>query len=85
MTKKKEEYTQKTTQKVTEERKVHQHETIFTIPEINGNFCICVGNKIISKQNFVSLEEAIAYIDSKPWELIVNATCAIYDLSKNFK
>lgn len=85
MAKKKEEYKQKAVVQNEEVRKVHQHETIFTIPEINGNFCICVGNKIISKQNFISLEEAKAYIDSKPWELIVNATCAIYDLSKNFK
>lgn len=65
-----------------ETTKVHQYLQVFTIVERNGNFNIAVGNKIITKKTFISIEDAENYIDSKPWELIVNATCCIYDLSK---
>lgn len=70
---------------VKETSKVHEFEKIFTIVERNGNFNIAVGNKIVSKLTFVSLEETQDYINSKPWELIVNAVCCIYDLAKEMK
>lgn len=73
--------------KIKEEQvsKTHNYETIFTIVEQNGNFRIAVANKLISRMNFVTLEEAQSYIDSKPWELIINATCAIYEISLTIK
>lgn len=64
---------------VTESVKTHQHD-IFTIVEKNGNCLIAISNKIISKNSFASIEEAKEYIDSKPWELLINASCAIYDI-----
>lgn len=62
--------------------KVHQYEQIFSIVEHGGVFSIAVGNQVISKCTFANLNEAKFYIDAKPWELIINATCCVYDLSK---
>lgn len=70
---------------VKETTKIHQYLQVFTIIERNKNFNIAVSNKIVSKKTFVSLDDAIEYINSKPWELIINATCCIYDLSKEVK
>lgn len=65
--------------------KIHQFEDIFTIVERNEEFVIAIGNKIIVADKFKSLSDAQKYIESKPWKLIINATCCIYDMSKNSK
>lgn len=43
--------------------------------EVESEFKVVVGNAIISNKDFFTLEDAISYIDSKPWELIVNLFC----------
>lgn len=68
---------------VTEQNKVEQCEPFFTLISRNGVTQIAVGNYIVSKLQFASTDEAKEYIQSKPWELLVNATCAIYDISKS--
>lgn len=47
----------------------------FNIVEHKGDILITIGNDVLSKQETV--EKAVEYIESKPWELILNAT-AIY-------
>lgn len=68
------------TVEVVESNRTYQHEDLFVIVEQNGQFRIAVTNKIISNKVFGSLKEATNYIDSKPWELIVNVSCAIWDI-----
>lgn len=65
--------------------KVHVHENIYQIVENKGSFIIAVANKIVTNNNFATLEEAKTYIDSKPWELIINVTCLIYDMGQKEK
>lgn len=68
-----------------EEHFVRMHQTeegIFTVLERDGIFKIAVGNKIIVKNEFKSCEEAYDYIEAKPWELIINTVCLVYELSK---
>lgn len=65
--------------------KVHVHEKIFQIVENKGSFVIAVANKIVTTNNFATLDEAKAYIDSKPWELVINVTCLIYDMGQKKK
>lgn len=85
MTKKKENYGKVPHVEVENTTKTEQYETIFTLVERKEGVKIAVADKLISKLNFTNLEEAKQYIDSKPWELIVNATCLLYDLTKNVK
>lgn len=59
--------------------KTHQYADLFLIVEHEGEFMIALTNKILSPKRFKSLEDAQAYIDAKPWELIVNATIAVYE------
>lgn len=47
---------------------------IFTIAEKDGKFHILVQNYIVSEKTFDKLEKAEKYINSKPWELIINVT-----------
>lgn len=61
---------------------VEIYEDIFAIVEIQGNYGIGIAGKMVVNRPFATKEEAKAYIDSKPWELIINATCLIYDLGK---
>ena len=80
MAKKKEEgYETKPKVQSTELVKTHQHD-VFIIVEKNGQCLIALGDKIISKCSFSTVEEAQNYIDSKPWELIINATCAVWEI-----
>lgn len=68
-----------------EEPAVTIHEGIFQIVKNNGNYIIGVADKVICKQVFATKEEAIAYIDKKPWDLIINVSCLCYDMSKKTK
>lgn len=59
--------------------KTHQHD-IFTIIEWKGVYRIALANKIISSKTFEKLNEARMYINRKPWELLINASVAVYDI-----
>lgn len=65
--------------KVTDQMKTHEKD-IFLILEHNGVYLIALTNKIVSKSLFNTIEEAEAYIDSKPWELILNATAVMMNI-----
>ena len=62
-----------------EEFKTNQveQEDLFLIVNKDGKYLIALTNKIVSKQQFETLEEARAYVQSKPWELILNATAVM--------
>lgn len=68
--------------KKTDTIKTEAYQVIFTLVTRNKETEIAVGNNIVSKIKFKSTKEAKNYIDSKPWELIVNTTCCIYDMSE---
>lgn len=80
--------------KITEVKKQQFHEvknSPFTIFEDNKVFKILVGNNIADKRQFKSLDSAVKYIKSKPYELIFT-TCIILfnklrdkELSEQFK
>lgn len=54
---------------------------MFTLVTRSKKTQIAVTNKIVSREEFESVEAAKAYVDSKPWELIVNATLVVMDLT----
>lgn len=62
-----------------EEFKTNQveQEDLFLIVNKDGKYLIALTNKIVSKQQFNTLEEARNYVQSKPWELILNATAVM--------
>ena len=70
------EHTNEPKVEVVESTATHQHE-MFTIVEHDGEFMIAIGNQIISKEKFNDLKHAKAYIDRKPWEMILNATAVM--------
>lgn len=70
---------------VTETAKTENYETIFTLVTRNNKTRIAVTNKIISVKEFDTVKAAKEYIDSKPWELIVNATLVINDITNSKK
>lgn len=74
----------------TETIKVHKAKSkpFFIIErEINENktFEIAVGQEIISEKKFNSYDEAQRYIGSKPWEIIINLACLIYQNQKEYE
>lgn len=69
---------------VTDSVKTHKHD-VFTIVERNGQCVIAFTDKIISQRTFNSVQEAIDYIESKPWELMINVPCAVMDILFNMK
>ena len=57
---------------------------IFQILKHNDKYMVAITNKIISSKVFDTKEAAEAYIDGKPWELIINAAVGVFDiLSEN--
>lgn len=58
---------------------------IFNLVLQNGQVFIAIGNHIVTRNNFASVEDAKAYIDAKPWDLLVNTTCLIYDITNELK
>lgn len=73
---KKEDYSQEA--KVTNiEVNEQNYEDVFLIVKNANHYLIALTNQIVSKQQFASVEEAKAYIQSKPWELIFNATAVM--------
>lgn len=53
---------------------------MFTLVTKNNTVLIAVADKIVSRQTFKTEKAAQEYIDSKPWELLVNVACVCYDL-----
>lgn len=52
----------------------HTHkveDTPFTVIYHNGKHHICIANNIVGDRPFDSIEEAEAYIEQKPWQLIL--------------
>lgn len=76
---KEEEYTHKPRVEVTDKVMTSGHD-MFTLVTKQGRVMIAVADKIVSKLQFETEEAAINYIDSKPWELLVNVACVCYDL-----
>lgn len=68
--------------KVVETNKTEQYEEFFKLVTSNKLTRIACGNAIVSRLQFKSVKEAKSYIDSKPWELIINVTAYINDLLK---
>lgn len=61
------------------------HEDVFMIGNHEGKWKIAIAGKLVSRREFDSREEAREYIQSKPWELIFNATCIMYENIQAFK
>lgn len=80
MAKKKEEFSNEPKVEITEEIKTSNYEC-FNLVTRNGKTQVCIQNYILSKKEFESEEAAKSYIDSKPWELIVNASCCLMEIS----
>ena len=71
--------------KVVETNKTEQYNEFFTLVTSNKQTRIACGNAIVSRQVFKSVKEAKAYIDQKPWELIINVTAYVNDQLKQSK
>ena len=67
------------------QEKPETYTEIFQIVKNNGSYFIGCSNNLVSKLSFATADEAKAYIDSKPWELIINVTCLVMDMSKKTK
>lgn len=58
--------------------------TVLERKEDNNTLCvIALGNDRVSEKFFTSVEDAIQYVDSKPWELILNTTVVLMDKLNN--
>ena len=68
--------------KVVETNKTEVYQEYFTLVTSNKQTRIAVGNAIISRNTFDSVKAAKAYIDQKPWELMINLLCYVYDMAK---
>lgn len=64
-----------------ESTEVKQHD-IFAVVKHNNEIKICAGGHIISEKIFKTFTDAIKYIDSKPYELIVNVCALAVELKK---
>lgn len=73
------------TVQVTETQKLHEYKPFFTIIEKGKNFFIGCCGTIATREVFESKEAAIKYIESKPWDLLVNVVCLIYDKTKDLE
>lgn len=54
-----------------------EQEEMFLIINRDGKYMIALTNQIVSKKQFETLEEAREYINSKPWELILNTAAVM--------
>ena len=62
-----------------------EREDIFLIVRNDKKYLIAITNQIVSRNVFDTVEEARAYIQSKPWELILNATAVMMKHLKELK
>lgn len=75
----KEKFTNEPTTEIIESNQVEMYEDIFTVINHNGVFMIAVGNQVVSKERFATREEALHYIDCKPWALILNTVAVMIE------
>lgn len=64
---------------IIESNQLEMYEDIFTVINHNGIFMIAVGNQVVSKERFATREEALHYIDCKPWSLILNTVAVMIE------
>lgn len=76
------EYTGKPQVEVISATSTDSYDEHFTIINHNGEFLIAIGNQVVSRKKFKSLQEAEDYIDSKPWDIILNATALMFNRLK---
>lgn len=53
---------------------------VFILVKKDKKVHIAFTNKIISTKIFKSFKEAEKYIDEKPWELLINTSCAVFEI-----
>lgn len=51
----------------------------------NGRYYITFGDKVMSNENFSSLEDAQKYVNKKPWDLIIVASAILANDLINYK
>lgn len=74
--------------KVTKETdiKVEQYDYCFNLLQDEKGVRIAVGNQVVTAQVFEKMEDAKAYIDSKPWSLMMataHVCLKIFDKANN--
>ena len=74
-------YTNEPKVKIEDQITTEIYQQIFTLVTKNGQTQIAISNYIVSKMTFDSIAKAKKYIDSKPWELIVNACCCLSEIN----
>lgn len=53
--------------------------TPFTLVIKENNVQIVCGEYLVTRKVFKNKEEAIKYVNCKPWELIINAACIAFN------
>lgn len=66
---------------ITDQITTEVYQQIFTLVTKNGQTQIAVSNYIVSRMTFDSIAKAKKYIDNKPWELIINASCCLNEIN----
>ena len=73
----------------------HEYETIYPFRIMEHSFYdekrdeetkeyrIVLGNSIVSTESFASEQDAKEYVECKPYELLINLICDIYQKLKN--
>ena len=56
---------------VTDKPEVQQYDYCFNLVKDKNGVRVAIGNQIVTPHIFATVEEAKAYVDSKPWGLIV--------------
>lgn len=68
---------------IKDQKKINTYKRgIFTIAENENKFYVLVQNYVVSEKTFDKLKDAERYINSKPWELIINVTSLTQKLIK---
>ena len=57
----------------------------FKVLQQDDTFKIILGNSIVSERTFKKKEDAIKYINSKPYELITNLICITLELKEQYE
>lgn len=55
----------------------------FVLVDRDGKITICAGNSQVCQTEFESIEDAETYIESRPYELIINTCC--YAMQLNYE
>lgn len=63
--------------------KASEIEPIFGLAKINDKVKITLGENLISNKEFDTFEDAEKYIESKPYELILNSAVVLLKFTQN--